>query len=245
MARCDIDDCPRERYGKKPWCEKHYRRHLRTGSTDRKTPEHGVRGRCAVAICKRTASSRGWCHGHYQRWRNTGDVQAHIPLDRRKQPALCSVDICGRTTHASGLCQAHYRRKLAHGDPLAHIPLRVVTGNGTFSHGYWKIPVPPDLRHLTNGATSTGEHRLVMAAHLGRALEPDEVVHHINGDRTDNRIENLELWSTSHPKGQRVDDKLEWALRLVRRYRPEWLNEEAATSHLSEGDVTASHIGKT
>jgi hypothetical protein len=87
--------------------------------------------------------------------------------------------------------------------------------------------VPPQLRHLTDGETATGQHRFVMASHLGRALTADESAHHKNGDRLDNRIENLELWSRWQPRGQRVTDKVTHALEILRRYAPERLAEDA------------------
>lgn len=83
-----------------------------------------------------------------------------------------------------------------------------------------------ELRHSVHGArTALLEHRFVMQQHIGRELLPEETVHHLNGVKDDNRIENLELWSSSHPYGQRVVDKVEWAVELLKRYRPEMLAE--------------------
>ena len=62
------------------------------------------------------------------------------------------------------------------------------------------------------------EHQYVMSCQLSRRLHKDERVHHRNGVRDDNRIENLELWSTSHPSGQSVADKVLWAKEILARY---------------------------
>lgn len=224
ISLCGITIC-RERVYARGCCEMHYRRLLRHGVVDEERPRRGTSmPSCSVPACDQPVDARGWCHGHYQRWQRTGDVQADVPLGRRRQPPTCTVDdgdrSCGRPTQADGLCGTHYKRRVATGDVRAEQPVATPTGEGWISHGYRYVPVAPSERHLAGGDTELGEHRLVIARFLGRALEGDEVVHHINGDRLDNRLENLELWSTAHPKGQRVDDKIQHAVAVLRRYAP-------------------------
>jgi hypothetical protein len=68
-------------------------------------------------------------------------------------------------------------------------------------------PDHPTIQNRNNKKKYILEHRLVMEQVLGRLLEPYEQVHHINGIPSDNRPENLELWTKQHPVGVRVHDK--------------------------------------
>jgi hypothetical protein len=90
-------------------------------------------------------------------------------------------------------------------------------GSGTLTkHGYRQI-VMKDHPNARRGGTMF-EHTYVMSQHLGRPLNRGETVHHLNGIRDDNRIENLELWKGSHRYGQRVQDKIQWAKEFLKEY---------------------------
>lgn len=212
MTGCDAGGCDGVVYAR-GLCGRHYRQQLRHGAV-RPDP---VSQPCAVETCGRRAVTRGWCHGHYLRWHRGGDLREDVPLARPTRDD-CAVPDCSRGAHARGLCKTHGRRVQQTGDPQASRPVRAPAGSGSISHGYRKVSVPEAQLSLTGGVRSVGEHRLVMAMRLGRPLGPQEVVHHINGDRTDNREENLELWSTSQPKGQRVQDKLSYAYAIIELY---------------------------
>lgn len=111
----------------------------------------------------------------------------------------------------SSLCNLNYciENKIPVNNP-AWRGLRVIDING-----YASIYVPELSQEKMVYAK---EHRVVMEKLLGRPLKKGENVHHKNGIRDDNRIENLELWSSAHPSGQRVEDKIQWAIWFLSQY---------------------------
>ena len=78
-------------------------------------------------------------------------------------------------------------------------------GRSITSNGYVALKMHDYSSSDKNG--NVLEHRYVMEQHLGRSLSSRETVHHLNGVRDDNRIENLELWHKKHPIGVRLSDE--------------------------------------
>lgn len=174
---------------------------------------------CTVDRCGRKHWARGYCAMHYKRSQRTGVVRpADAPqLKVANVGSVCSIPCCDRPAEYRAYCGGHYLRLRAHGGPLANTPIRAKREPGTGGrwldgNGYVVLTQPQRRRRVA-------EHRQVMEQLLGRDLLPGETVHHRNGVRTDNRPENLELWVSTQPAGQRVDDLLAWAETIIARYR--------------------------
>lgn len=81
--------------------------------------------------------------------------------------------------------------------------------------GYVSIHVPT---LITGKKHKILEHRWVMEQVIRRKLRPQETVHHVNGMKTDNRPENLRLFSSRHGPGQEVTDKIAFAIEMIELY---------------------------
>lgn len=139
---------------------------------------------------------------------------------RSRVCAMCGSPSTGKRDGTCGQ-ECHLRWKVMNGKNTTYVDeAGYVVLTGHIDH--------PNCRGQ-KGKSNWGhifEHVVVMVEHLDRPLVEDENVHHKNGVRDDNRIENLELWSKSQPFGQRVEDKVEWAIELLTLYRPEALASE-------------------
>lgn len=139
---------------------------------------------------------------------------------RRTQSIICRISRCGRKSVAKSLCSTHYQREYRGRLPLDAPVQSYLDDEGWGAWRKNKAGYVYQQRQLPNRKFKVRyQHRVVMSQMLGRALIKGETVHHKNGVRSDNRPENLELWVTAQPSGQRPEDLLAWADEIISRYR--------------------------
>ena len=225
--RCKAGGCDRPHFSR-GYCRSHKARVDRHGDPQAHVPiarrEH--RGSCVSDGCETPATSGEHCAKHY-RERFARGLRVNGEADE------CLADECTNPVRSLGLCSLHYQRLRTRGtiDPPPPRDIRK-PARRISPGGYVVLRMPGHPMASTRGRVF--EHRVVMAQHLGRDLLPHENVHHINGNRSDNRIENLELWSTWQPSGQRVSDKVEWAIEMLRLYQPDALADAFRATELGE-----------
>ena len=228
MSKCKVEHCEGSTVGR-GYCRPHYTR-FRVGMTEAQIAytgdrRHRTERKCNIAECTDNALTKGLCELHYERTkRGLSGKSLSIPNGEMRNGRRvirqdhCNIDGCEREHYLTGYCQLHYNRAHAGRDMDAPvIPQK--------AHGERYSPLPGHSNGrgymcVRDGLTGRAKmvHRVVMEAALGRELLPTENVHHVNGVRDDNRLENLELWTSAQPGGQRVVDKVAWAREMLDLY---------------------------
>lgn len=216
---CSVYPCSR-RPRARGLCAKHYREARNRG-------DFPDLPKCSQGGCTKTLYAKKLCEEHYQSLQYHRDPQKRVRVKRgqgsiNKITGHHMIYVNGRPRPEHRVVmEAALGRKLRRAEVVRHINgdlldnrienLRVeVLGKGTVNvQGYRCVYVKGE-RVL--------EHRIIMEKHIGRPLRGDENVHHKNGDRLDNRLDNLEIWSSFQPSGQRIKDKVAWAREIISLY---------------------------
>lgn len=153
---------------------------------------------CAVETCDSLARSRGWCNTHYERWRLGRAVDTPGDLRHGDPHARCAIENCYGRPVGRGWCSKHYGRWARNGDPETttrnYGAYRSIT-----AQGYVRVWCPGHPAAQSDGYAL--EHRKVVID-AGIEIPDGFQVHHLNHNRTHNRLENLEVLSLEDHSAQ-------------------------------------------
>lgn len=152
-----------------------------------------IKKKCNFNQCDKNIWTGGFCRTHYKK--------SLILLNK-----ICLADGCPEPAEYLDLCNKHYVRYTKYGDINGKAQIK---RKGFLRDGY-KV-------YKINGKT-VSEHKIIMEQFLNRKLFTNENIHHKDGNRLNNNLDNLELWIKSQPSGQRISDIIDWAKNILQRY---------------------------
>jgi hypothetical protein len=155
---------------------------------------------CVVPKCQNPSLSKGYCSKHYQRFKRWGNPISTAQIGRKKMGQEIQCVRCGKSVYKT---QRYLNGKA-----------RFCSRKCAFEHRRGEIRVPLIDRHWS--LTAKGylftmlrgkrilQHRWIVERALKRSLSPTEIVHHVNGNKLDNRLENLLVCDKNqHGKGHK------------------------------------------
>lgn len=207
---CDLEGCEL-RHHSKGYCRPHYRRWNETGSPYLQVRTRKLDGESrACSTCKTEKDTSEFAKSQYicrtcRKKYNANNYRSG------RTCVVCSTAIADKNKY--DWCLNCYRAN------RRGIPRK--SGRFLNAQGYMVLSGNWEHPNAWKGNGCILEHVKVMSEILGRPLQKGENVHHLNGVRDDNRPENLELWVSSQPWGQRVPDLLAWAHEIIDTYQDE------------------------
>lgn len=154
---------------------------------------------CSIEGCKNKSLCKTYCAKHYSRFFKTGDPLTTPTGKERGKRSVCCIPDCGGIVEGWHYCHKHYRKWRKYGDPLkVNHPNQ---GKHRYTkEGYVLIYLPSWPTAKKDGYVL--EHRMVIEKKIGRSLTKNEIIHHKDGVRSNNKEDNLELLIvTTHYKG--------------------------------------------
>ena len=202
--QCKEEGCEKEAAERLGLCASHYYRH-------RKKILNTSMPLCSFGGCWNKARSKklGLCDGHNMQKLQDKPLK---PLMRGGYKTMyCLFPECKNKNKCRGWCWGHYEQVFK--KQIEPKPLK----KRNKIQGRWRYNSEGYVLRISNKKRIL-QHRAVMEQYIERSLLAHENIHHKNGIRDDNRIENLELWTKSQPPGCRVSDKIAWCKEFLADY---------------------------